>query len=101
MLCILHCFVTVEPEYCSDKSSKVYLRILYFKTHSVCLFVDSVSLPYDHTYQHIFQYGIYTKLRSSLLPLSITWHNVPGGIDTAWVRGHWCYVYVDNLQKGA
>ncbi|CAJ1054408.1 mucin-6-like isoform X5 [Xyrichtys novacula] len=45
-----------------------------------------VSLPYDHTYQHIFYYGIYTKLRSSLLPLSITWHNVPGGIDTVWVE---------------
>ncbi|XP_065325581.1 mucin-19-like [Pelmatolapia mariae] len=46
----------------------------------------SVSLPYDHTYQHIFQYGIYTRLRSSLLPLSITWHSVPGGIDTLWVE---------------
>uniref|UniRef100_A0A3Q4HYJ8 Uncharacterized protein n=1 Tax=Neolamprologus brichardi TaxID=32507 RepID=A0A3Q4HYJ8_NEOBR len=46
----------------------------------------SVSLPYDHTYQHIFQYGIYTRLRSSLLPLSVTWHSVPGGIDTLWVR---------------
>uniref|UniRef100_A0A4W6DZ81 VWFD domain-containing protein n=1 Tax=Lates calcarifer TaxID=8187 RepID=A0A4W6DZ81_LATCA len=46
----------------------------------------SVSLPYDHTYQHIFHYGIYTKLRSSLLPLSVTWHSVPGGIGTLWVR---------------
>ncbi|XP_068611580.1 mucin-6 [Brachionichthys hirsutus] len=45
----------------------------------------SVSLPYDHTYQHIFQYGLYTKLKSSLLPLSVTWHNVPGGVDTLWV----------------
>ncbi|XP_050933829.1 LOW QUALITY PROTEIN: mucin-19-like [Lates calcarifer] len=45
----------------------------------------SVSLPYDHTYQHIFHYGIYTKLRSSLLPLSVTWHSVPGGIGTLWV----------------
>lgn len=53
---------------------------------SVCFFVNSVSLPYDHTYQHVFQYGIYTKLRSVLLPLSVTWHNVPGGIDTLWVR---------------
>ncbi|XP_040008876.1 mucin-19-like [Xiphias gladius] len=45
-----------------------------------------ISLPYDHTYQHIFQYGIYTKLRSSLLPLSVMWHNVPGGIDTLRVE---------------
>uniref|UniRef100_A0A3Q0SYG8 VWFD domain-containing protein n=1 Tax=Amphilophus citrinellus TaxID=61819 RepID=A0A3Q0SYG8_AMPCI len=47
---------------------------------------NSVSLPYDQTYQHIFQYGVYTKLKSALLPLSITWHSVPGGIDTLWVR---------------
>uniref|UniRef100_H3CYR7 VWFD domain-containing protein n=1 Tax=Tetraodon nigroviridis TaxID=99883 RepID=H3CYR7_TETNG len=46
----------------------------------------SVSLPYDHTYQHIFQYGIYVKLRSSLLPLSVTWHNVPGGLDALLVE---------------
>ncbi|XP_069556033.1 mucin-6 [Brachyistius frenatus] len=47
---------------------------------------ESVSLPYDHTYQHIYQYGIYTRLRSSLLPLTVTWHSVPGGIDTLWVE---------------
>uniref|UniRef100_A0A3Q0T6V3 VWFD domain-containing protein n=1 Tax=Amphilophus citrinellus TaxID=61819 RepID=A0A3Q0T6V3_AMPCI len=46
----------------------------------------SVSLPYDHTYQHIFPYGIYIKLRSTLLPLTVTWHSVPGGIDTFWVE---------------
>lgn len=52
----------------------------------LCFTVDSVSLPYDHTYQHIFQYGVDIKLRSSLLPLSVTWHNVPGGIDAVRVR---------------
>uniref|UniRef100_A0A669BVR5 VWFD domain-containing protein n=1 Tax=Oreochromis niloticus TaxID=8128 RepID=A0A669BVR5_ORENI len=46
----------------------------------------SVSFPYDPTYQHIFQYGIYTKLRSTLLPLSVTWHSVAGGIDTLKVE---------------
>uniref|UniRef100_A0AAY4BJQ2 VWFD domain-containing protein n=1 Tax=Denticeps clupeoides TaxID=299321 RepID=A0AAY4BJQ2_9TELE len=45
----------------------------------------SVSLPYDHTYQHIFQYGIYTKLKSKVLPLSITWYNAGGGISSIWV----------------
>nr|BAS02319.1 spiggin B/A chimeric alternatively spliced variant 1 [Gasterosteus aculeatus] len=45
----------------------------------------SVSLPYDHTYQHIVKYGIYTKLRSSLLPFTVTWHNVDGGINSLWV----------------
>ncbi|XP_044042781.1 mucin-5B-like isoform X2 [Siniperca chuatsi] len=56
------------------------------KNGSILVEKKSVSLPYDHTYQHIFHYGIYTKLRSLLLPLSITWHNVPGGIDTVWVE---------------
>ncbi|TNN55192.1 Mucin-6 [Liparis tanakae] len=52
----------------------------------VTLCADSVSLPYDHTYQHIFNYGIYTRLRSSLLPLSVTWRSVPGGIDAVQVE---------------
>ncbi|XP_054595563.2 mucin-6 isoform X2 [Nothobranchius furzeri] len=46
---------------------------------------DRISLPYDQTYQHIFHYGIYTRLKSSLLPLSVTWNNVSGGIDRLWV----------------
>uniref|UniRef100_A0A3Q3AGQ0 Uncharacterized protein n=1 Tax=Kryptolebias marmoratus TaxID=37003 RepID=A0A3Q3AGQ0_KRYMA len=45
-----------------------------------------VSLPYDHTYQHIFRFGVYTRLKSSLLPLSVTWYDVPGGIDRLWVE---------------
>uniref|UniRef100_UPI003AB0136A mucin-6 n=1 Tax=Centroberyx gerrardi TaxID=166262 RepID=UPI003AB0136A len=53
---------------------------------SILVEMRSVSLPYDHTYQHIFRYGIYTRLRSSLLPLTVTWHNVPGGVDTLWVE---------------
>ncbi|XP_078099338.1 mucin 5e [Sander vitreus] len=53
---------------------------------SILVEKKSVSLPYDHTYQHIFHYGIYTKLKSSLLPLSVTWHNVPGGIDSLRVE---------------
>uniref|UniRef100_A0A673BKW7 VWFD domain-containing protein n=1 Tax=Sphaeramia orbicularis TaxID=375764 RepID=A0A673BKW7_9TELE len=47
---------------------------------------NSVSVPYDHMYQHIFAYGIYNRLKSLLLPLSVTWHSVPGGIDTLWVE---------------
>ncbi|XP_072309634.1 mucin-19 [Eucyclogobius newberryi] len=47
---------------------------------------ESVQLPYDHTYQHIFPYGVYTKLRSSVLPLSVVWHTAPGGIDTLWIE---------------
>ncbi|KAM7378048.1 hypothetical protein PAMA_013107 [Pampus argenteus] len=62
------------------------VRTELFQNGSVLVEKRSVSLPYDHTYQHIFQYGIYTRLRSSLLPLSVTWHSVPGGIDTLWVE---------------
>ncbi|XP_047430714.1 mucin-2-like [Mugil cephalus] len=53
---------------------------------SILVEMKSVSLPYDHTYQHIFRYGIYTRLRSTLLPLSVTWHNAAKGIDTLWVE---------------
>uniref|UniRef100_A0A3B3ZA78 VWF/SSPO/Zonadhesin-like cysteine-rich domain-containing protein n=1 Tax=Periophthalmus magnuspinnatus TaxID=409849 RepID=A0A3B3ZA78_9GOBI len=46
----------------------------------------NVPLPFDHMYQHIFPFGIYTKLRSSVIPLSVVWHSVPGGIDTLWIE---------------
>ncbi|KAA0721171.1 Mucin-19 [Triplophysa tibetana] len=45
-----------------------------------------ISLPYDHTYQHVFHYGIYTKLTSKVLPLSVTWFNVKDGISSLWVQ---------------
>lgn len=48
-----------------------------------------VSLPYDHTYQHVFQYGINTKLRSTVLPLSVIWSSVGVGIDSLWVTDPW------------
>uniref|UniRef100_A0A673BKS7 VWFD domain-containing protein n=1 Tax=Sphaeramia orbicularis TaxID=375764 RepID=A0A673BKS7_9TELE len=51
-----------------------------------CFWFSFVSVPYDHMYQHIFAYGIYNRLKSLLLPLSVTWHSVPGGIDTLWVE---------------
>ncbi|XP_067437640.1 mucin-2-like [Thunnus thynnus] len=62
------------------------VRTELLQNGSILVEKRSVSLPYDHTYQHIFHYGIYTRLRSSLLPLSVTWHSVPGGIDTLWVE---------------
>ncbi|KAL2102539.1 hypothetical protein ACEWY4_001707 [Coilia grayii] len=43
-----------------------------------------VSLPYDHTYQHIFPYGAYTRLSSTVLPLTVTWHDNTRGIDSVW-----------------
>ncbi|XP_045928606.1 mucin-5B [Micropterus dolomieu] len=85
----VECDITTRRD---DSGLLVQVEIIINKVRTVLtngsILVEkkSVSLLYDHTYQHIFQYGIYTKLRSSLLPLSITWHNVPGGIDTAWVE---------------
>ncbi|XP_063074227.1 mucin-2-like [Engraulis encrasicolus] len=45
---------------------------------------NMVSLPYDHTYQHIFPYGAYTRLSSTVLPLTITWHSSSQGISSLW-----------------
>uniref|UniRef100_A0AAY4BJU5 VWFD domain-containing protein n=1 Tax=Denticeps clupeoides TaxID=299321 RepID=A0AAY4BJU5_9TELE len=61
--------------------------------------VDSkrYSLPYDQTYQHIFDYGIYTKLRSKILPLTVTWHNAQGGIPFILASVNWLIkVHVSN-----
>uniref|UniRef100_A0A3B3SQF4 VWFD domain-containing protein n=1 Tax=Paramormyrops kingsleyae TaxID=1676925 RepID=A0A3B3SQF4_9TELE len=50
----------------------------------------SVTLPYDDMYLHIFQYGIYTKLTSRILPAStsIIWYNENSKITTFRVRAH-------------
>ncbi|XP_026081060.1 mucin-2 isoform X2 [Carassius auratus] len=45
-----------------------------------------ISLPYDHTYQHVFQYGIYTRLQSKVLPLSVTWYSVDNGASSLWIQ---------------
>uniref|UniRef100_A0A8C1N4B8 VWFD domain-containing protein n=1 Tax=Cyprinus carpio TaxID=7962 RepID=A0A8C1N4B8_CYPCA len=47
-----------------------------------------ISLPYDHTYQHVFHYGIYTRLQSKVLPLSVTWYSVADGVSSLWVSYH-------------
>ncbi|KAK6315063.1 hypothetical protein J4Q44_G00145920 [Coregonus suidteri] len=71
-------------DYIEINVNKIQTRILYNGT----IFVEQrmVSLPYDHTYQHVFQYGIYTKLRSTVLPLSVIWSSVGVGIDSLWVK---------------
>uniref|UniRef100_A0A3B5B9H6 VWFD domain-containing protein n=1 Tax=Stegastes partitus TaxID=144197 RepID=A0A3B5B9H6_9TELE len=80
----VECDVTVRR---GDNGLLVRVEIIINKVRtvlqngSVLVEKKSVSLPYDHTYQHIFQFGLYTRLKSSLLPLSVTWHDVPGGID--------------------
>uniref|UniRef100_A0AAX7T199 VWFD domain-containing protein n=1 Tax=Astatotilapia calliptera TaxID=8154 RepID=A0AAX7T199_ASTCA len=40
--------------------------------------------------------SILVEKKSSLLPLSVTWHSVPGGIDSLWVRG---YIMYESLNK--
>uniref|UniRef100_A0A3Q3A108 CTCK domain-containing protein n=1 Tax=Kryptolebias marmoratus TaxID=37003 RepID=A0A3Q3A108_KRYMA len=60
------------------------VEIIINKVKTVLREMRKVSLPYDHTYQHIFRFGVYTRLKSSLLPLSVTWYDVPGGIDRLW-----------------
>ncbi|XP_067284502.1 mucin-2-like isoform X2 [Pseudorasbora parva] len=45
-----------------------------------------ISLPYDHTYQYVFNYGIYNRLQSKVLPLSVTWYNVSKGVSSLWVQ---------------
>uniref|UniRef100_A0A8C3B0N0 Uncharacterized protein n=1 Tax=Cyclopterus lumpus TaxID=8103 RepID=A0A8C3B0N0_CYCLU len=83
------CDITIRR---GDNGLLVQLDIIINKVRTVVqngsIIVEekSVSLPYHHTYQHIFHYGIYTRLRSSLLPLSVTWRSVPGGIDTMMVE---------------
>ncbi|XP_076860864.1 mucin 5e [Brachyhypopomus gauderio] len=47
---------------------------------------NSITLPYDHTYQHVYRYGIYIKLKSKILPFSVTWSNSSGGISSLWVQ---------------
>ncbi|XP_052411181.1 mucin-2 isoform X7 [Carassius gibelio] len=45
-----------------------------------------ISLPYDHTYQRVFHYGIYTRLQSKVLPLSVTWYSVDNGASSLWIQ---------------
>ncbi|MCI4389004.1 hypothetical protein PGIGA_G00092660 [Pangasianodon gigas] len=47
---------------------------------------NSVSLPYDHTYQSVYTFGIYTRLTSKVLPLSVTWYSLPEGVTSLWVQ---------------
>ncbi|XDV25315.1 hypothetical protein PO909_029248 [Leuciscus waleckii] len=47
---------------------------------------NRIPLPYDHTYQYVFHYGIYTRLQSKVLPLSVTWYSVSNGVSSLWVE---------------
>ncbi|KAK3544801.1 hypothetical protein QTP86_027560 [Hemibagrus guttatus] len=47
---------------------------------------NSISLPYDHTYQKVYAFGIYTRLTSKVLPLSVTWYSLSEGVTLLWVQ---------------
>ncbi|KAF4079608.1 hypothetical protein AMELA_G00180000, partial [Ameiurus melas] len=47
---------------------------------------NRVSLPYDQTYQSVYTFGIYTKLRSKVLPLSVIWYSFPEGVTSLWIQ---------------
>ncbi|KAJ8006893.1 hypothetical protein DPEC_G00111940 [Dallia pectoralis] len=83
-------------EYVEISVNKIQTRVLYNGT----VFVEQsmVSLPYDHTYQHVFQYGIYTKLRSAVLPISVIWSSVGVGIDSLWACKSFSSNFLDCLQ---
>ncbi|XP_072530311.1 uncharacterized protein [Salminus brasiliensis] len=47
---------------------------------------NSISLPFDHTYQLVYQYGVFIKLRSKVLPFSVIWRSHPDSISSLWVQ---------------
>ncbi|XP_072530366.1 mucin-6-like [Salminus brasiliensis] len=47
---------------------------------------NSISLPFDHTYQLVYQYGVFIKLRSKVLPFSVIWRSHPDSISSLWVE---------------
>ncbi|KAI5094147.1 mucin-19-like, partial [Silurus meridionalis] len=47
---------------------------------------ESISLPYDHTYQSVYAFGIYTRFKSKVLPFSVTWYSVSNGVTSLWVQ---------------
>ncbi|XP_043093499.1 mucin-2-like isoform X2 [Puntigrus tetrazona] len=56
------------------------------RNNTVTVEGSRISLPYDHTYQRVFHYGIYTRLQSKVLPLSVTWYSVADGVSSLWVQ---------------
>nr|XP_015208042.1 PREDICTED: mucin-2-like [Lepisosteus oculatus] len=47
---------------------------------------SNVHLPYDHKYLHIHKYGIYTKLESRIMKLSVFWYDEDGYISSLWLE---------------
>lgn len=58
---------------------------VFCKPESLVFFFCSISLPNDNTYQSVYKFGIYTRLTSKVLPLSVTWYSLPDGVTSLWV----------------
>uniref|UniRef100_A0A8C9WPW3 VWFD domain-containing protein n=1 Tax=Scleropages formosus TaxID=113540 RepID=A0A8C9WPW3_SCLFO len=56
---------------------------------------QSVSVPYNDMYRHIFQYGIYTKMKSKVLPaaFSILWQSFGNEITLSYMTN--CFSDLD------
>ncbi|XP_051976563.1 mucin-2-like, partial [Xyrauchen texanus] len=82
-----HIIIQRAPNGLMDRVEIIVNKVITF-IHNNTLTVEGnrISLPYDHTYQHVFHYGIYTKLRSKLLPLSVTWYSVSDGVSLLRVQ---------------
>lgn len=51
----------------------------------IWLYFFRISLPYDHLYQSVYRYGIYTRFQSKPLGLYLTWYTVSDSVTSLWV----------------
>ncbi|TSK13160.1 Solute carrier organic anion transporter family member 1C1 [Bagarius yarrelli] len=85
----VECYITVQRD-ASGVMKKVQILVNKIATtvQDGILTVEgnSISLPYDHTYQSVYNFGIYTRLTSKVLPLSVTWYSLAEGVTSLWVQ---------------
>ncbi|RVE58094.1 hypothetical protein OJAV_G00205910 [Oryzias javanicus] len=84
------CSITIQRDKDSLLISQVEIIIdrvkAVLEAGSIKVNDKSISLPYDQTYLQVFNYGIYKRLKSLLLPFTVTWQNVDGGIGSLWLE---------------
>ncbi|KAK2832411.1 hypothetical protein Q7C36_015873 [Tachysurus vachellii] len=83
------CFISVQRDQTGImKRVEIYVNKIATIIQDGILTVEgnSISLPYDHTYQKVYAFGIYTKLTSKVLPFSVTWYSLPMGVTRFWVQ---------------
>uniref|UniRef100_A0A3B3C952 VWFD domain-containing protein n=1 Tax=Oryzias melastigma TaxID=30732 RepID=A0A3B3C952_ORYME len=84
------CSITIQRDKDSLLISQVVITINRVKAvlevGGIKVNDKSISLPHDETYLQVFDYGIYKRLKCLLIPLTVTWHNVEGGIGSLWLK---------------